>query len=113
MAYDFLSINPPQIVYKLKDVDETVLHIIPPDKGLVDTLRANLSNVINALTGADAKQRQEIYDLAMHVMNNNRDGVVFKTPKQLAFDYGISLQDIAEFFVKYLDFLNGVEQSKN
>lgn len=114
MPYGFENLRQPQLIYELKDKHNTVLHIVPPIKELVDKMRANLSNVLDVLNGEnDAAVRQEIYTLAAHVMGCNLDGLQIKDGRDLAVTYGMSVVDLVDFFTQYSDFLNCLEQEKN
>ncbi|MGN0518135.1 MAG: hypothetical protein ACI4II_05375 [Acutalibacteraceae bacterium] len=114
MSYSFDDLRQPQLIYELKDAHNTILHIVPPIKELVDKMRANLSRVLEILNGEDdAAIRQEIYTLAVHVMNCNLDNVHIADGRDLALTYGMSVLDLCDFFIKYAEFINSIENEKN
>ncbi|MGN0518321.1 MAG: hypothetical protein ACI4II_06320 [Acutalibacteraceae bacterium] len=108
------DLHQPQMVYELKDSNNTVLHIIAPTKELVDTTKKALPDIIKILeNGSDSIVRNQLYDLSMHLMNCNLDNILINDGHELAVKYGMSLLDLSDFISKYYIFISGIENSKN
>lgn len=114
MSLSFNDLRQPQLTYRLKDYHNTYIHVIAPTKDLADKTKANLKNILAILGGDDEDAcRQGIYELVVHIMNCNTDGIRIHNIDELADKYGMSILDLADFFIKYTAFLEKIEKEKN
>lgn len=109
---DFNSYRRPTLILSMKDEHKTKLHVVGPTVELVDELRANLGELQKALSGQDALASRTVYELAAKLMACNMDGVEL-TAEDLATKYEMNLEDMATFFVAYVDFLEDIKKAKN
>ena len=109
---DFNSYRRPTLLLRMKDEDQTKLHVTTPTVELVEELRVNLTELQAALVGNDAKASRAVYDLAAKLINCNLDGVE-TTGEELATKYEMNLEDMTMFFTVYMDFLAEIKNAKN
>ena len=109
---DFNSYRRPTLLLRMKDEQQTKLHVTTPTVELVEELKANLPELKMALTGNDAAASLAVYELAANLMNCNLDGIEINA-EQLAVKYEMNLEDLTMFFTVYMDFLEEVKKAKN
>ncbi len=109
---DFNSYRRPTLILSMKDEHKTKLHVIGPTVELVEELRANLGELQKALSGRDALASRTTYELAAKLMTCNMDGVQL-TAEELATKYEMNMEDLAQFYVAYVDFLEELKNAKN
>lgn len=109
---DFNSYRRPTLILSMKDEHQSKLHVVAPTVELVEELRANLPELQTALGGKDALASRTVYELAAKLMTCNMDGVEL-TADALATEYEMNLEDMATFFVTYVDFLDEIKNAKN
>lgn len=109
---DFNSYRRPTLLLRMKDENQTKIHVTTPTVELVEELRANLVELQTALTGQDAVASRAVYDLAAKLINCNLDGVETNA-EELATKYEMNLEDMTMFFTVYMDFLEETKNAKN
>ena len=109
---DFNSYRRPTLILSMKDEHKTKLHVAAPTVELVEELRANLGELQTALAGRDALASRSVYELAAKLMSCNLDGVEL-TAEALATEYELNMEDMAQFYVIYVDFLDEIKNAKN
>lgn len=109
---DFNAYRRPEIVLVMKDEASTVLHVTAPSEQLVGELRANLHELQTTLTKQDEEASRMVYHLAAKLCNCNLDGRTF-TGEDLATKYGLNLEDMALFYMSYVEFIDEIEKAKN
>lgn len=108
----FDKYRPPILPVQLLDVNNTVLHIIPPTVDLQEELRSRMADLNALLAGGADEQRAALYDLAARLMSCNRN-MRKVTPEQLQTTYNIDEADLIIFYQAYSDFLRELESAKN
>ena len=109
---DFNSYRRPTLILSMKDDKRTKIHVTTPTVELVEELRANLTELQNALVGNDATASRAVYDLAAKLINCNMDGLTV-TAEELATTYEMNLEDMTMFFTVYMDFVSEIKNTKN
>ena len=109
---DFNSYRRPTLLLRMKDEQQTKLHVTTPTVELVEELKANLTELKLALTGNDTEASEAVYELAAKLLNCNLDGVT-TSAEELAVKYRMSLAALKLFFETYVEFLNEITDSKN
>lgn len=109
---DFNSYRRPTLLLRMKDEQQTKLHVTTPTLELVEELKANLTELKLALTGNDTEAGAAVYELAAKLLNCNLDGVTTNA-EELAVKYEMNLEDLTMFFTVYMDFLEEVKSAKN
>lgn len=109
---DFNSYRRPTLILSMKDEDKTKLHVIGPTVELVEELRANLAELQTALSGNDSRASCTVYELAAKLMTCNMDGIEL-TAEELATKYEMNMEDMAHFYMAYVDFLEDIKNAKN
>lgn len=109
---DFNSYRRPTLLLRMKDEQQTKLHVTAPTVELVEELKANLTELKLALTGNDTAASDAVYGLAAKLLNCNLDGVT-TSADELAVKYEMNLEDLTMFFTVYLDFLEEIKNAKN
>lgn len=109
---DFNSYRRPTLLLRMKDEQQTKLHVTTPTVELVEELKANLPELKLALTGNDNEAGAAVYELAAKLLNCNLDGVTIDA-EALAVKYEMNLEDLTMFFTVYMDFLEEVKTAKN
>lgn len=109
---DFNSYRRPTLMLRMKDEQQTKLHVTTPTVELVEDLQANLHELKLALAGNDTAAKDAVYELAAKLINCNLDGVT-TTAEELAIKYEMNLEDMTMFFTAYMDFLEEIKSAKN
>ena len=109
---DFNRYRRPTLLLRMKDEQQTKLHVTSPTVELVEELRANLTELKQVLTGNDTEAGEAVYELATKLMNCNLDGVTIDA-EELAVKYEMNMEDLTMFFTVYMDFLEEIKSAKN
>lgn len=109
---DFNALSQPTWPVKLRDPEQTVVHISAPTVELYDRLIAltpELEGVAKEKNGATIRA---VYALAAELMSFNEDGFTF-TAEELRDKYGLTLVDIIRLVAGYLEFQKEIADAKN
>lgn len=109
---DFNAIQQPTWPLKLKDDDQTVVHLSYPTLELVDRLTALSGELRGIAAKKDGKAIRATFGTVAEVMNHNEDGFTF-TAEELRDKYRMTLLDLARFVSGYMDFLQEANNAKN
>lgn len=109
---DFNSYRRPELIFVMKDENQTTLHVTTPTEQLVEELNANLAELQKTLMGNDEAASRAVYHLAAKLLNCNLDGVTV-TGEELAKKYRLNLEDMTVFYTAYMDFIEEIKTAKN
>lgn len=109
---DFNAIQQPTWPVKLKDPDQTVVHLSYPSLELVDRLTTLGGELQEIAKKKDGKAIRATFGVVAEVMNYNEDGFTF-TAEELRDKYRMTLLDLARFVSGYLDFMQEANNAKN
>lgn len=109
---DFNAIQQPTWPVKLKDADQTVVHISAPTVELYDRLIAATPELEKVAQSKDGKTIRAVYALVADIMSVNEDGYTF-TAEELRDRYKLSLVDVIRFVAGYLEFQKEIQNAKN
>ena len=109
---DFNALQHPTFPVKLKDENQTIVHISTPTVELVDRLVAVASELQDIAQAKDARIIHALYGLIADLMNCNDDGLTF-TGEELRGKYNLSLLDLFCFVSAYMDFVGEIQNAKN
>ena len=109
---DFNALSQPTWPVKLKDPEQTVVHISAPTVELYDRFVAmtpELENVAKEKNGATIRT---VYAVVAELMSFNEDGFTF-TAEELRDKYRMTLVDIIRFVAGYAEFQKEIAEAKN
>lgn len=109
---DFNAINQPSWPVKLKDDEQTVVHVSAPTVELYDRLIAATPEMEKASKTKDGRTIRALYNLVADIMSINDDGYTF-TGEELRDKYRLTLVDIIRFVGGYLQFQKEIQEAKN
>lgn len=109
---DFNAINQPSWPVKLKDDEQTVVHVSAPTVELYDRLIAATPELEKASKTKDGRTIRALYNLVADIMSINDDGYTF-TGEELRDKYRLTLVDIIRFVGGYLQFQKEIQEAKN
>jgi hypothetical protein len=109
---DFNAIQQPTWPVKLKDDDQTVVHLLTPSVGLLDRLTAAVPELQEVTKTKDGRVIREVYALIAEIMNCNEESFTF-TADELREKYRLSLLDLFKFVAGYLEFVKEMQDAKN
>lgn len=109
---DFNALQQPTWPIKLKDKDQTVVHISAPSVEMYDKLIAATPELENVAAAKDGKTIKAVYSLVADVMSFNEDGYTF-TGEELRDKYNMTLVDLIRFVAGYLQFQKEIQEAKN
>lgn len=91
---------------------ETIVRVTVPTTDLVEETKANLAELTAVLNGTGAEQKKALYTLAATLINFNLDAVTV-TVADLVNKYDWALDDLVDFYLKYMAFIDELENEKN
>lgn len=109
---DFNSIQQPTWTVKLRDDEQTVVHLSAPTVDLMDRLTASAPEFQDMTKTKDGKTIHAVYELIADIMNCNDDGYTF-TAEELRDRYRMTLLDVFQFVAGYLEFMQELQNAKN
>lgn len=109
---DFNALQQPSWPVKLKDDEQTVVHVSAPTVELYDRLIAATPELENVSKNKDGRTIRALYNLVADIMSINDDGYTF-TGKELRDKYRLTLVDIIRFVGGYLQFQKEIQEAKN
>ena len=109
---DFNALQQPSWPVKLKDDEQTVVHVSAPTVELYDRLVAATPELENVSKTKDGRTIRALYNLVADIMSINDDGYNF-TGEELLGKYRLSLVDVVRFISGYLQFQKEIQEAKN
>jgi hypothetical protein len=109
---DFNALQQPSWPVKLKDDEQTVVHVSAPTVELYDRLIAATPELENVSKTKDGRTIRALYNLVADIMSINDDGYKF-TGEELRDKYRLTLVDIIRFVGGYLKFQKEIQDAKN
>ena len=109
---DFNALQQPSWPVKLKDDEQTVVHVSAPTVELYDRLIAATPELGNVSKTKDGRTIRALYNLVADIMSINDDGYKF-TGEELRDKYRLTLVDIIRFVGGYLKFQKEIQDAKN
>lgn len=109
---DFNALQQPSWPVKLKDDEQTVVHVSAPTVELYDRLIAATPELENVSKTKDGRTIRALYNLVADIMSINDDGYKF-TGEELRDKYRLTLVDIIRFVGGYLQFQKEIQEAKN
>ncbi len=109
---DFNALQQPSWPVKLKDDEQTVVHVSAPTVELFDRLVAATPELENVSKTKDGRTIRALYNLVADIMSINDDGYKF-TGEELLGKYRLSLVDVVRFISGYLQFQKEIQKAKN
>lgn len=109
---DFNALQQPSWPVKLKDDEQTVVHVSAPTVELYDRLIAATPELENVSKTKDGRTIRALYNLVADIMSINDDGYKF-TGEELRDKYRLTLVDIIRFVGGYLNFQKEIQDAKN
>lgn len=109
---DFNALQQPSWPVKLKDDEQTVVHVSAPTVELYDRLVAATPELENVSKTKDGRTIRALYNLVADIMSINDDGYTF-TGEELLGKYRLSLVDVVRFISGYLQFQKEIQEAKN
>lgn len=109
---DFNALQQPSWPVKLKDDEQTVVHVSAPTVELYDRLIAATPELENVSKTKDGRTTRALYNLIADIMSINDDGYTF-TGEELRDKYKLTLVDIIHFVGGYFQFLKEIQEAKN
>ncbi len=109
---DFNALQQPSWPVKLKDDEQTVVHVYAPTVELYDRLIAATPELENVSKTKDGRTIRALYNLVADIMSINDDGYTF-TGEELRDKYRLTLVDIIRFVGGYLKFQKEIQDAKN
>ena len=109
---DFNAIDKPTWPLKLKDDEQTVVHLSYPTLEMVERLEAMTPALNKAAKTKDGNTIRAVFTFLAEVMSCNDDGFIF-TAEELRDKYRMTLLDAFRFVAGYSDFLKEANDAKN
>ena len=109
---DFNALQQPSWPVKLKDDEQTVVHVSAPTVELYDRLVAATPELEKASKTKDGRTTRALYNLIADIMSINDDGYTF-TGEELRDKYKLTLVDIIHFVGGYFQFMKEIKEAKN
>lgn len=109
---DFNALQQPSWPVKLRDDEQTVVHVSAPTVELYDRLIAATPELENVSKTKDGRTIRALYNLVADIMSINDDGYKF-TGEELRDKYRLTLVDIIRFVGGYLQFQKEIQEAKN
>lgn len=109
---DFNALQQPSWPVKLKDDEQTVVHVSAPTVELYDRLIAATPELENVSKTKDGRTIRALYNLVADIMSINDDGYMF-TGDELLGKYRLSLVDVVRFISGYMQFQKEIQDAKN
>ena len=109
---DFNALQQPSWPVKLKDDEQTVVHVSAPTVELYDRLIAATPELENVSKTKDGRTIRALYNLVADIMSINDDGYKY-TGEELRDKYRLTLVDIIRFVGGYFQFVKEIKEAKN
>ena len=109
---DFNALQQPSWPVKLRDDEQTVVHVSAPTVELYDRLIAATPELEKVSKTKDGRTTRALYNLIADIMSINDDGYTF-TGEELRAKYKLTLVDIIRFVGGYLQFQKEIQEAKN
>lgn len=109
---DFNALQQPSWPVKLRDDEQTVVHVSAPTVELYDRLITATPELEQAAKTKDDRTIRALYNLVADIMSINDDGYKF-TGEELRGKYRLTLVDIIRFVGGYLQFQKEIQEAKN
>ena len=109
---DFNALQQPSWPIKLKDDEQTVVHVSAPTVELIDRLVAATPELEKVSKTKDGRTTRALYNLIADIMSINDDGYTF-TGEELRDKYKLTLVDIVRFVGGYFQFQKEIQEAKN
>lgn len=107
-ALNFAKVKKNYFTVTLPDEKETTLLICIPTKGVMDEILSLKDDL--TLENMDADVIDELYELCVKIMNNNKGGIVVT---KSALEESLDFMDIVMFIQCYTEFINEQISLKN
>lgn len=109
---DFNALSQPTWPVKLKDPEQTVVHISAPTVEFYDRLIALAPELESVAKEKNGKTIRAVYSLAAELLSFNEDGYSF-TAEEVLSKYHMTLVDIIRLVGGYMEFQAEIAEAKN